>query len=353
MSRWRKRFNPRRHGLTLVELIASLLSASVLMVGLASTMAIATRMMDDSPMDASEESHRAMERRIGLDLVHATAIVPQSGQRYRITVPGAGGTSQDVVYQTSSGSLTRTVDGGVAQVLHESAALTLTSGHRWTASVDNPSQPRTLRSRASSIAQAASSTSLRVDYPEQTQAGEWMILTVASRDTGSMSVANWTNLRDAYATHGRLSVWFKKKGLLDTHADVVLNSGVNQPIAAAIVAFDDGSSFWPVHQSTQSIGLGLAGNAATWPRMIDPADVQSHHFNVQIFAATGDPWSDTRVRLAAANQRVNLRSGGNSGVSLLVMTRHGPTPNVPGFDTLPHDADEDWIQVGIALGDSP
>ncbi|MCM2374807.1 hypothetical protein [Aporhodopirellula aestuarii] len=116
---------PNRVGHTLVELIVSLAGASVLMLGLSSTLFIALKITDPSstPTSATLEGNDALTEFLS-DIEFAISFSEQTASAVTFTVPDRNGdTLAETIRYVWSGTqgdpLTRQYNGGTASVLVE------------------------------------------------------------------------------------------------------------------------------------------------------------------------------------------------------------------------------------------
>ena len=103
----------KRSGFSLIELVVALISATVLVLGLASTVVVTTQLLESPPDDAGELHQRVLVDRLAADLRYASDVTDGVGNGFEIERPDpTTGSGQRVTYESTTDGFTRSVDGG-------------------------------------------------------------------------------------------------------------------------------------------------------------------------------------------------------------------------------------------------
>ncbi len=186
-----------RHGFTLIELIAVMIASTVLLVSLASTVILSTRLLEAPPEDSQQWHDREIADRLAADLRYATDVNESFADGFGITKPNAvTGVSENAFYEACQAGLTRQIDSGPVIGLDTDVPGYQFAVDGYTASND-PTSGHVARVRSSSSAATNwDSNDLPLDLPAGCQDGDLLLLVVAARSPWFLiGPSDWNHLR--------------------------------------------------------------------------------------------------------------------------------------------------------------
>lgn len=330
----RKAANCERHSdrsaMTLIELISALAGATILMVAMAGTIAIATQQIE-TPIEASTAvSAQTAKMLIATDLRYATSTSSDAANTIELERPNPNsGASETITYVAGSSGLTRSTDGGTAVPILDNAN-TLQWNRSTTTSEVSPESPEI---RAFTIGATESSTSsFSIDIPPGAIPGDLVILVAATRGAAAFSFGpeTWTTYSDYQPSEERCMI---ATHVLTTTSSpsVVITASYSSPIAAAIICVDKAAATAPIKSHASNWGFTLGNPTSSYCPAGAPADLGAASLNLQVFTARYAPWNDAGLGIAGFSELGTVIANENSFLgltdfSLGIACRRGPLP---------------------------
>ncbi len=348
----------QRPGYTLIELVTVMIAATVLLVSLASTVVLSTRLLESPPEDSRQWHDREIADRLAADLRYATDVDESYGFGFQISKPNAvSGTSESVLYAAEYDGLTRQVDSGPVINLDAQAP-----SHQF--AIDGYTAPTYLVSsnlpRVRSWSTAASSGpvgSLLLDLPAGCKDGDLLVLVLAMRTPWyfDVSPADW-NYHEFLTQDSLQMVVMYKLYDASTAAPLSVVSFPSAGMSAAIVAIENVDPYYSVQWSGSARGIATPADRNSHATPLEPTSFPANHLNVQLFAAVGDPWYDGALGLSSFTDVVQETAASgwwSYETSVAIAVRNGPMPEQKSTPRVMHLTSGSWAQVGLQLGPAP
>ncbi len=342
----------KRKGFTLIELIASMIAASVLLASLAGTIFVSGQLLESHSQDNPKQHDQEIIDRIASDLRYANRIDDTAGNSFSITKPAALESTDDTIqYEAGTSSLTRQVNAGESYPLDELTASLSFDTHTYTA----PTTGKLVRVRSSTSARNTSgTTSLNIDYPAGCQNGDLLVMAVSARSPNSIAIApaQWTLLNFLGTGNLRLLVAFRLyDSSLDDLTTVTFTDG-SAVAAATMVAIENASLTSDASWVGYDGGFAWDFLPATHPAPLEPTSgTLDEHLNLQIFAADNDPWFDFGDTLGLASYTDVVKETAFTN-SIAIAVRNGPAPALPYTPRTWQQTSGRWLQAGMRIGGS-
>lgn len=346
-----------RGGFTLVELLAVMIASTVLLLSLASTVILSTRLLETPPEDRQQWHDQEIADRLAADLRYATNIDEMQTYGFDVVKPNAvSGNSETVRYEAYIDGLTRQIDNGPVIALDNDAP-----GHLF--AIDGYTAPtytapsNAVRVRSSSTASTSSdATSLQTNLPPGCKDGDLLIWVVAARTPWFLIVpSDWQYVDYLYPGDLSMRVMYKfynSSSPGPVSAVVIPSSGMS----SAIVAIENADTSYPIVWSSHATGTASTSSASTQPTPLEPTSQANHTLNLQVFAAAGDPWYDGGLGIASFTDVVQISGADGSstyGNTIAISARTGLTPDLSITPRALHLSSGVWAQVGIQVGAAP
>ena len=348
----------RRFAFTLIELIAVMTASTVLMLSLASTVVLSTRLLESPPQDTQRWHQWQISDRLSADLRYATSIDESISSGFEVGKPNpTTGLSERATYQADMQGFTRQVGSGPAVSLDPE-----TPSHAFT--VDGYSAPTYVSSsnvpRVRSYSIAGSSghvENLVINPPPGCKDGDLLVLVAVLRtpDYFFVSPSDWTYLDYLYPGSLRMRVMYKTYNSATTGPSVI-TSWPSAGMSATIVAIENTDSANPILWHDTATGYATASNPGTHPVALESTNMYADQLNLQLLAVDGKPWFDGSLGLPAFTDVV--QGTGADGWwsyenSVAIAVRSGPIPNLSTTPRVLHRASGTWAQVAIQIGATP
>ena len=337
----------KQSGFTLLEMTTALAGASVLIVGLASTIVISSQLITNSRNNDQFWRDREIADRIETDLRYCKS-VSTTGSRFLIERPVGISADQSLEYTSDFGGLTRRVDSGAAIPLDPEAPSLDFSVDGFTAPTTwvepAPVRVHSVRTAGTDFA----SDNLTVAHPTGMVSGDLLILGVASKGEAFIAVPGW-NLAGTTQTNGlKLSFYYQHWSAPLPEPTIWVFPKANS--AAINIGTQGARHSFPLADSASGIGFASAGIPSTHAVPLGDASSQQQ-LNLQLTGASGAPWPDSlglQGFVDVAQQAGSL--GDPNEISIAVTARNGPLPELTGSPTAIHLHSGSWAQTGIILG---
>lgn len=345
-----------RRGMTLIELIIALVSATLLTASLASIALIASRLLEQPMSDRRLSEQAFVTQRVEDDVRYATSVNLNSGYGITLVRPDlASGADETIVYGNpySGSGLTRRAGAQSSQTIDATANVSLQSvdGYSAATSTAAPSRPRRVRIESTRTNAIDHEKDMTIAVPSTTDSDDWLLLFVVSESQNepTISDSNWQSFRNLENGSLRLNVFIRQPS--SSVSDALVTFSERTDAAAIVLAVDDEGSYWAVRNHTYASGNAFGSDATTWAGPVAVSDTQDQDLNLQIFATTGEPWPTDTLGLAGLVE-VDRHSSetGNAGVCMVVSARTGPLSNPSLGMTIETDSNSNWLALGMALG---
>ncbi|MCS7467566.1 prepilin-type N-terminal cleavage/methylation domain-containing protein [Stieleria sp. ICT_E10.1] len=343
-----------RGGYTLIEMIAAMAAASLLMLGLAASVVISTSLVEPNDEDGHRIRDRVIVDRLQHDLRYATNIDSTSGYGISIERSDLANQPQSLQYDAYIDGLMRNVSGGTSIQLDPLAPTVshYVDGH--TAPTSNPDvwRPR-IRDVSTAVTSGSSTSSLTIQIPDAARPGDLLLLVVSSRNAFFVnpSPGDWQYLDFAFNTGILLEVhgqWMNTS----TPDNYLLNFFWDGDVVAAVLVIEHANGSWPFGWSGSSFGTSINGNTSTYPRPLENTDtIGERTLNLQLIASTGAPSPQTSLGIASFSECVNeVGSPGTSGECTLgIAFRTGPMPPLMTSPRVLHQQSANWTTIAIEV----
>ncbi|WP_419580745.1 prepilin-type N-terminal cleavage/methylation domain-containing protein [Stieleria magnilauensis] len=343
-----------RGGYTLIEMIAAMAAASLLMLGLATSVVISTSLVEPKNEDGDRSRDRVIMDRLQHDLRYATNIDSTSGYGVSIERPDLSNQPQSLQYESYMDGLMRNVSGGASTQLDPLAPTVnhYVDGYTAPTSNLNSLRPR-IRDVSTAVTSGGSASSLTIQIPDGARPGDLLLLVVSSRNAFyvNTSPSGWQPLFLAYNAGIVLDVhgqWMSTS----TPDTYLLSFFWGGDVVAAVLAIEHANGSWPFGWSGSSFGTSINGSTSTYPRPLENTDtIGERTLNLQFIASTGAPSPQTSLGIASFSECVNeVGSPGTSGeCSLGIAFRTGPMPAMAITPHVLHQQSSSWTTIAIEV----
>jgi hypothetical protein len=343
-----------RRGFSLIEMIAALLSAIVLLAGLASTIAISTAVLESPLKEPERWRDFDTADRLAADLRYATEIRENVGHGFQITRPNPYGNADEaILYEAHDNGLTRLRSGGPTVVLDSSTpSYTFSSKSHFA-----PARPATVPvQRVRAVSASASSdavTRLVIDTPAGCLPGDLLLLCVSARSPSEITLAEtgWQTLWMDALDDLRLMIAFRTYDVTFP-VSITITASSASALGAVCLAVEGVDAVFPIDWADTRGGRSVDLQPLDDPGPLETTGFRDEQLNVQVFAAWGAPWPDRSLGMASFTETaVAIAAPGNSTIanSVGVVVRNGSTPDLNTTPRVRFQSSGYWIQTGIRL----
>ncbi|MEL6105744.1 MAG: hypothetical protein AAFU85_06905 [Planctomycetota bacterium] len=342
-----------RSGYTLIELIGAMAAASLLMLTLASSVLVATSMVEPREDDRLAERDRLILDRLSNDLRYATTIdVKNTAAGFTAERIGLQNTNQVIIYQSVTGGLMRSADGTSTRL--DNVAPTMS---HW---VDGYTAPTVLTSTSyvrprghdSSSTAPGGGTGLMLEIPANAQNGDLLLLIATFQESDSVLPLSpgWVDVASVQHDSVRLSVFSQIMNSATARTHFLEFDESDDATAALVVIEDAGSTpiTWVGTQKGTAIA-GVQSNSAVPTE--NSGVIKPTSLNLQIFAADHSPWLiNTLAMPSFADLLLSTGSEGSEDECMLAVTyRSGAAPPINHPMSAFHFEAGDWVGVGLQI----
>lgn len=201
-----------RHAYSLIELVASLVASTVIIVGLASAISISTQLLESPTNHDLSWRDREIADRLASDLRYATTIRNNYGNGFQITRPNPEkGSDQTVTYESYINGLTRQVSGVPTRVLDSDTPSYQSQVDGYSAATYVTDEKPV---RVRSVSTAASDdvvSDLVIDTPPGYKANDLLLLCVSAKTPTYLSIAEsgWQTLYELSRGDLRMTIAYR------------------------------------------------------------------------------------------------------------------------------------------------
>ncbi len=348
----------QRSGYSLIELVAALIAATVLVASLAGTIVITTELLEAPPDDQAAWHDREIADRLAADLRYATDIDESYSYGFQISKPDPDtGTRQTVSYQSYSNGLTRQIDGGAVVSFDPEAPSQQFQVDGYSAPTMTASA-KVARLRSSQTASTTGSASnLAIDLPPGCKSGDLLLLCISAKTPSSMylSESGWQTLSVQSINNLRLVTVYRSYNPAQANT-VTIGVNPSSAMSAAIVAVENVDPSTPIDWSRTDSGYAWSFSPGSHPSPLETSGFSPGQLNVQVFAADGDPWLAGTLGIASFTDGARATGGkivGSICNSVGIAIRSGPTPSLSNTPRLWFQSSGFWLQTGIRLEAAP
>lgn len=344
-----------RFGYTMIEVIAAMAASSLLLLALASSVAISTSLVEPTLQSEGQQRDRMIFDRLSHDLRYANAISSASEYSFTIGRHDLSDVLQTLTYEAYDEGLTRRVDDADAIQLE---ATTPAISHF----VDGYSAPTPFyqvlppRIRDVSTAETGSNpaSSMTIDVPDAALPGDLLILAIAYRNSfyAFPNSSDWDLQSFRFNTDIALVVYWQ---LMDssTAAAETLSFNYDGDVTASMLALENANVDSPFLWLGSATGTSTIGNAATFPQPLENTGATGiKSLSLQLFAAAGSPTPQTSLGVASLSDCVNLVGSrwSDGECALGIGFRTGPIPSLSSVPHVLHQQSAHWVTIGIEIG---
>lgn len=343
-----------RTAYTLIELLGAMAASTMLLLALASSVAISTSLVEPTDEDGSLRRDRVILDRINQDLRFATSIDATAGDRLAVERPDLSGAFQSMTYRSRSDGLTHQVDGG-DQIELDPATPSL--GHYvdgfTAATASQPHHRPRIRDVWSAQTDGGYGSSINLYLPDGARPGDLLLLITAYRNaffvipgTSGWDIANLNGNTDI----GLIVQWQFMNSATPNRHPLYFPPGAD--VAVALLAIEHADPTAPFGWTGSQVGTSWYGNSSTFPQPIENAStIGNNTLNLQIFASTGNPLLSPTIGVASLVDCVNLvASPGTAGeCSLGIVSRTGPLPSLSSTPRVWHRESANWVTIAMEV----
>ncbi len=317
-----------RKALTLIELVAAMAASTLLLVALASTVVVATKLIEAPKADAEKIETSEVIGLIGTDLRFADSVAQPQANRIEITRTNlAGNSTEAIVYETGVAGLSRSVnDSDPISILPDATSMT------WTPEIETGVSNRTAPKIVGFTKAASTSNTslLTVDVPAGLVPGDLILVAACCRGKRTLSCdgMTWTTQSNycpsdirclvttapfTSTTPSQFNVIASRDCRLLAIAIGITGQAPTTPVAA--VSNHTGSTF-NIFAPSRATPASIPG-------------IKRSDISLQVFALSGSPLEDYGLGLATFNDVTQCTSHSalfQPSVSLGVAWRYGPLP---------------------------
>ncbi len=343
----------RRAAFTLLELVATLLSATVLLAGLASTVAVALSLLDVPETQSHDALTREIRDRMAMDLRYATSLTHPNSST--ITLQRTGPVTalpEQVTYAFRNTGLSRQVNSNSSAALDTVPAGYVATADSYALPTMTPEKSTCLIS-VSKAASSGSTNSLAVTMPPGCSQGDLLLLCVSGRFASSnINVpGGWSTIRDVSRSPIRQVVLYRYCRA-NENSSVSMNSSTSSPMAAVLLAFSSAHPWTPVSYSNTDTGYSFV--AFGTPSVLQPSTSSASRMLVQFVAAEGDQWPASTFGLASFVDTAHvLASPSSNSVSLGASLRHGIYPSLSTTPRVYFAGLGRWVHTAVEIDVAP
>ncbi|WP_436714693.1 hypothetical protein U8335_17220 [Roseiconus lacunae] len=350
----RLRANGFRSGYTLLELVSAIAAATLLLLILATSIAVSTHTVELTGHDIAEQRTRDFATRLQNDLRFATRFQFVDATRFEVDRLDARGETESVVYQSDADGLKRIVDGRSQLIANRVLSTAATFDHYDAGEQSRKSRLRPrIRDYRTASTDGSGASMLTIDVPEGARDGDLLLLVCCFKNTFDvMPFSNqWT--RSHYTTGASLGICADYR-LKQSTTPSTLTVGYLPygDVAAIMLAIENTDAPWPFGWSSSARGSSSELDAGTHPSAIEnSSSIDAETLNLNLFAASGTPFYDRTCQLPGFTPlNVLLGSPGSYGACTLATTfRSGPLPPMHFTPRVRHDQPTDWLTLAIEI----
>lgn len=341
----------RRDGISLLELITTLITSSILLSGLTASILLSNRALQvTSNQQQGTLQHRQSIEQFRADLREATRIETPTADTISLMVPDRTGDDvPDVVSYSfpTSGNVSLLREAQSVSTPYSMGTLTRTTRPSFivpSAPISPP--PPVLRvSGYSSALSSSSTTTLEIPPVPNTLAGDMLVLVLASNSSGTLSISSgsWTPLIDTPYSPLRLRVWWRLADASETN-NLTLSNTNSIRMSATLLRISDTNGTIIAH--THSIG----GFSST-PFSSGCATTANNMLVFRVLCAQDKRYIPDFTGLFN-NTSIIMRSGDNAStaVTLGIGYRKIPSPTASTSANFRLTSSEVFVSSSFAVG---
>lgn len=341
----------RRAGISLLELITTLITSSILLSGLTASIVLSNRALQvTSNQQQGTLQHRQSIEQFRADLREATRLETPTAESISLTVPDRTGDAvPDVVSYSfpTTGNVSLLRGAQDVSTPYSMGTLTRTTRPHFIVPSAPLSQPvpELTVSGYSSAFSSSSTTSLVIPPVPNTLAGDMLVLVLASNSSGTLTISSgsWTNLIDRTNSPLRLRVWWRTATADETNSFTLSNSdGIR--MSATLLRMSDSNGIIVPHTTTTS------GTSAT-PSSNGCATTSNNMLVFRVLCAQDHSYIRDFTGIFN-NTSIIMRSGdtSSSAITLGIAYRKIPTATTSTSANFRLTASEAFITGSFAVG---
>ncbi len=325
-----------RLAFTLIELVATMLSATILIVGLAGAVSVSAQLFDVEALDPlnptlPELNASELNDRMAADLRYATSVQDNNGSSWILTrTAPESQVLEQVTYTADANGLSRQVNSGPVVVLQPAQPTVSQSIDSY--SIPTPSPTKTVHCRGiSKLASANATTSLNLPMPAGCVPGDLVLLCVSGKFASSavnLSPSGWNTVRDTSQSSMRQVVYFRSYTAASP-GPIEITITSSAALAAVAIGFSDAHPWNPIAFSDTRTGYAIPLLTATHPSALQPSVNNPSRGMIQFVSAENDQWEYHTFGMSTYVDVAHLLASPSSqSVALGAAFRHGRDESV-------------------------
>lgn len=345
-----KRTDRSAAGYTLIEMLAAMTAATLILASLATTVVVSTSLLEIPADDAQAWRDRDIADRIANDMRYSKSIDDTLIDGFLVTKTNVtSGLNETATYATQLNGLTRQIDTGLVVQLDENSASHSFIAESFNAGIAPNTTPVRVRA-VSSASESSPVSSITVPYPSGLQDGDMLVLGVSAESPNSVSVspAGWNSLFSVGFFGLRMITVYRFYDSSTAGPAVVNFLDGNAVGAATMVAIENAAAGDSSNWANARGGFASRFFPTSSPSPLEPtSNTEPFHLNLQVIVSDGNPWPDDTLGMPSYVDAVHTTCGFNS---VGMVFRNGATPALSSTPRCWHQSSGLWLQTGIRLG---
>ncbi|OYP37278.1 type II secretion system protein J [Rhodopirellula sp. MGV] len=343
----------RPNAFTLIELLSAMTAATVLMLTLASSIVIASKVVDAAGENSHDHQVRLLTARLQSDLRYANEFSVTGPAGARLQTLDGQGVSRLIEYQGNTEGVYRNVGGRTQRLAAGivSAANYVDS----TPAVESQSVRTRPRIRDVSSAQSDGSiaSALTIDVPAGAQEGDLLLLVCGFKNTFDVYPYSTVWVRSHYTAGTSIGLSVDSRRMESTTPSrLTVGYLPYGDVAAVMIAIEDARVGWPFGWAGADYGEANISNSASMPAVIEnTGTISEETLNLNLFAVQGYQFYRGTTQLPGFTEAViETGSPWTYGACTLAATfRTGPLDETPWPFRVPLGDSTDWVSLGIEV----
>lgn len=361
-SECRSKRRPAR-AFTLVEIIASMIASTLIVVTLVGTIQVAGMLLDEVPAQQAQIESGDVRRWISDDLRYASEVVQENGRLQISRTRPDTGQIESVVYRNASTGLSRQVGlGATADVDKRSSTISIRVD---AVEMEQQASNAGVHARVHAISTAFTqerNNEIEIAVPDGCIPGDLMLLVIGMKfdRVTSLDMSGWTQI--AIESDGDLQLQILQNTYATTFpASINISAAESANYSIMMLAIENSAAnpFIWIDSRTDSL-VEVHGFRVGSINPIDDPTLSVDTLNLQFYISDSHPFDKTLGSPVFVTQAI-LESGNRDSFgeadamhSLGLATRHGPIPaDFAGDTSLQLHSSASVAQISLGIAGAP